>query len=247
MKILFIALLLLLVLLSAAAVLLMLAGVISRVLREKSRRRARGSKPDLSGQIIPSKLVAEYCEDVQRGRDAITSQLFQNGLSSKRKARLAKTADELSACIGGDMTPQQKMELLIKFGNYYLAANNYQQARNSYESAKSLAARLEDGRGRLASLINLGLVSAAEMKWDEAVGHYQEIIAIERKFGYSKGEAIDLNTLGLLYEKKGDLDSALTHYSASIEIFRRLKDAEKTELVERNIKRLRSQAKKTST
>lgn len=247
MKTLSIVLLLALVLLSAAAVLLMLAGVISRVLREKSRRRSRGSGQRAQDEIVPSHMAAEYYGDVERFRDSPTKQLLEKRLSLKQKAGFAKAAEELSRFPEADLTPQQEIGRLVTIGNYYLAANKYRQARDRYEKAKNLAAQSEDERGRLASMINLGLVSAAKRKWDEAIGLYQEAIALDRKLGYRKGEAIDLNTLALLCENKGDLDSALTHYSASIEIFRKLKDAEKTELVERNIKRLRSQAKKTST
>jgi tetratricopeptide (TPR) repeat protein len=248
MKILSIALLLLLALLSAAAVLLMLTGVISRVLREKSRRgRSRGSGQRAQEEIVPSHMAAEYYGDVERFRDSPTKQLLEKGLSLKQKAGFAKAADKLSMFPQADLTPQQEIGRLVSIGNYYLAANKYRQARDRYEKAKDLAAQSGDERGKLASLINLGLVSAAEMKWDEAITFYQQAIALDRSLGYSRGEAIDLNTLALLQENRGDLNSALTHYSASVEIFRKLKDVEKTELVERNIKRIRTLAKKTST
>jgi len=239
LKILSIALLLLLVFLSAAAVLLMLAGVISRVLREKSRRRSRVSGQPAQEQIVPSHMAAEYSGDVERFRDSPTKQLLEKELSLKQKAGFAKAADKLSMFPQADLTPQQEIGRLVSIGNYYLAANKYRQARDRYEKAKNLAAQSGDQRGKLASLINLGLVSAAERKWDEAISFYQQAIALDRSLGYSKGEAIDLNTLALLQENRGDLNSALTHYSASIEIFRKLKDVEKTELVENNIERAR--------
>lgn len=244
MKALAVVILLVLVLLSIAAVLLMLAGVISRVLREKSRRRrSRGSGPGAQEQIVPSHMAAEYYGDVERFRDSPTKQLLEKRLSLKQKGGFAEAADELSLFPGADLTPKQEIGRLVTIGNCYLAANKYMQARDRYEKAKNLAARSKDEKGRLASLINLGLVSAAEKKWDEAIGHYQEAIALDQSLGYAKGEAIDLNTVGLLHESNGDLDSALTHYSASVEIFRKLKDVEKTELVENNIRRVKKTAR----
>jgi tetratricopeptide (TPR) repeat protein len=244
MKILSIALLLLLVLLSAAAVLFMLTGVISRALREKSRwGKSRGSDRSAQEQIVASHMAAQYHGDVEISRDSPTKQLLDKRLSLKQKRGFARVADELSLSPGEGLTPKQEIGRLVTVGNYYLAANKYRQARDRYEKARNLAAQAGDERGRLASLINLGLVSAAEKRWDEAIGFYQNAVALDRKLGYRKGEAIDLNTLALLYESKGDLDGALAHYGTSIEIFRQLKDVEKIELVENNIERVKKMAR----
>jgi tetratricopeptide (TPR) repeat protein len=248
MKTLSIAILSVLVLLSVAAVLLMLAGVISRVLREKSgRRRLRGSGQGARGQIMPSRMSAEYHGGLEKVRDTEMGELFQKGLSLKQRGRFLEAADVLRECLKKNPTSEQETGLLVTIGSCYLGASEHAQAREHYEKADRLAARSEDEKGRLASLINLGLVAVAERQWDEAIKCYQEAIALERKLGYRKGEAIDLNTLALLHENQGDMDSALAHYGASIEIFRKLKDVEKIELVERNIKRVRGLAEKAST
>jgi tetratricopeptide (TPR) repeat protein len=243
MKILSIALLLVLVLLSAAALLLMLGGVISRVLREKSRRKGPpGSGRRGRGRIVPSRMAAEYYGGLDKARDAEIRNLFEKALSLKHTRRFRKAVDLLTQGLKEDLTSEQEIGTLVTIGNCHLGANNYLQAREHYQKANRQAGRSADEKGKLSSLVNLGLVSAAEKKWDEAIGFYQEAIALDRKLGYAKGEAIDLNTLGLLCENRGDLDGALTHYSASIEIFRKLKDVEKTELVENNIERVKNLA-----
>lgn len=247
MKALAVVILLALVLLSIAAVLLMLAAVVSRVRRRKSAgKRSSRLNRSTPGMIVPSRTLAEYHGGLDKASDVSIRESFQKGLSLKRQGDFRKAVKVFGRCLSGNLTPEEETGLLLTIGNCYFAANELEPAREHYEKAHNLAARSEDEKGKLSSLINLGLLSASARKWEQAIRNYRDAVILDRKLGLDKGEAIDLNTLALLYENKGDPKSALAHYNASVEIFRKLKDAEKTELVENNIGRLKSLLEKTS-
>jgi tetratricopeptide (TPR) repeat protein len=246
MKALAVVILLALVLLSVAAVFLMLAAVISRVRRRSAGKRSSRLNRSAPGMIVPSETLAEYHGGIEETSDASIRELFKEGLALKQKGDFGHAVKAFGRCLKGNLTSEEETGLLVTIGNCQFAANRLEPAREHYEKAHSLAARSEDEKGKLSSLINLGLLSASARKWDEAIKNYNDAVALDRKLGYAKGEAIDLNTLALLYENKGDLKSALTHYNGSIEIFRKLKDVEKTELVEENIRRLKTLLEKTS-
>ncbi|MGB7062952.1 MAG: tetratricopeptide repeat protein [Candidatus Zixiibacteriota bacterium] len=247
MKTLAVVILLALVFLSAAAVLLMLVALISRVRRRKSvgRRLSRKDR-SASGMIVPSGMLAEYHGGIDKVADASIRELFEKGLSLKQNRSFLQAVNAFKKCLNGNLTSEQEAGLLVAIGNCYFAANKYAQAREHYEKASGLATQSGNEKGRLSSLINLGLLSAVGRKWDEGIKSFGEAIALDRKLGYAKGEAIDLNTLALLYENKGESEYALTHYKASLLIFEKLDDGEKVELVENNIRRVISLVEKTS-
>lgn len=247
MKAVVLTILLALILLSVAAVLLMLAAVISRVLRGKSSRR-RSSKLDerAQGQIEPSGMLAEYHGGLDKIADARIKGLFEKGLSLRQNRSFLQAVNAFKKCLNANLTSEQEAGLLVAIGNCYFAANKYAQAQEHYGKAIGLATQSGNEKGRLASLVNLGLLCAVERKWDEGIKSFGEAITLDRKLGYAKGEAIDLNTLALLYENKGESEYALTHYKASLLIFKKLDDGEKVELVENNIRRVISLVEKTS-
>jgi tetratricopeptide (TPR) repeat protein len=247
MKALAVVILLVLVLLSIAAVLLMLAAVISRVRRRKSgQKRSPGRDRRARGMSVPCETLAEYYGGVDKTSDANVRKLFEEGLSLKQKGDFRQAMMAFGKCLNGNLTADEKTGVLLALGNCHFAAEEWDQAREYYEKARSLARESGNERARLSTLLNLGLLSALDRKWDRAIKNYHDAIDLDRELGFAKGEAIDLNTLALLYENKGDLKSALAHYNSSIEIFRKLKDIEKAELVEENIRRLKSLLEKTS-
>ncbi|MGB2769040.1 MAG: hypothetical protein WBC88_04870 [Candidatus Zixiibacteriota bacterium] len=241
MKALAVVILLALVLLSVAAVLVMLAAIISRVLRGKSSRR-KSSRLDegARGQIVPSQMLAEYHGGLDKAADARIRGPFEKGLSLKQNRSFLQAVNAFKKCLNGKLTSEQEAGLLVAIGNCYFVANKYARAREHYEKADRLAEQSANEKGKLASLVNLGLLCAVERKWDEGIKGFGEAIALDRKLGYAKGEAIDLNTLALLYESKGESEYALTHYKASLLIFKKLSDGEKVELVENNIRRVKN-------
>lgn len=247
MKALAVVILLALVLLSAAAVLLMLAALISRVRRRKStQKRSSGKDRNARGMSVPYETLAEYYGGVDKTSDADVRKLFEEGLSLRQKGDFRQAIEAFRKCLNGNLTADERAGLLLTLGNCHFAAEEWDQAREHYEKTRSLARESGHKKARLSALLNLGLLSAVNRKWDKAIKNYHDAIDLDRSLGFAKGEAIDLNTLALLYENKGDLKSALAHYNSSIEIFRKLKDIEKAELVEENIRRLKSLLEKTS-
>jgi tetratricopeptide (TPR) repeat protein len=248
MKIVVLILFFLLVFVSIVAIIFMLGSVVSRARRGKSNPR-RSSKigQNAQRQIIPFRMLAEYYGGLKQASDARTQELFRKGLSLKQNGKFSEAIKPLEECLNRNLTPEQKIGLLLTTGNCYFALDKLDLAQEYYGKADHLSRESDNTNGRLSCLINLGLVCAVNQKWDDAITNYHQAIGLDQKLGSAEGEAIDLNTLALLYENKGDLEGALTHYTASLLIFERLSDRGKVELVESNIRRLRNPSARTDT
>ena len=248
MKIVVLILFFLLVLLSIVAVILMLGSVVSRARRGKSNpKRPSQIAKNAQKQIMPFRMLAEYYGGLKQASDARTQELFRKGLSLKQNGKFSEAIKPLEECLNRNLTPEQKIGLLLTTGNCYFALDKLDLAQEYYGKADHLSRDSDNTNGRLSCLINLGLVCAANQKWGDAIRNYHEAIGLDQKLGSAEGEAIDLNTLALLYENKGDLEGALTHYTASLLIFERLNDRGKVELVESNIRRLKNPSARTNT
>lgn len=185
-------------------------------------------------------MLAEYRGGVRQIVDEKVKGIFERGLSLKKKGRFLSAVRAFEKCLREELAPAAQIGLLVTTGNCYFAADRLKRAQDLYQKAKRRSEETDDKSGRLSCLVNLGLVSAAGRRWNQAIAEYHEAISLDQNLGHTAGEAIDLNTLALLYENKGDLESAITHYLASLLIFRKLNDEDKAELVENNIKKVRS-------
>ncbi|MFH1336208.1 MAG: tetratricopeptide repeat protein [Candidatus Zixiibacteriota bacterium] len=225
---------LLLVLLSVAAVLLMLVSALSRALRRKTNK----TRTEIRTRIFPDRMLAEYYGGIRKTASPKTTELFEKGLSHKRKGKFHPAVKIFEECLNDNPTQKHKTGILVTLGNCHFALQELNRARDYYKKAETLSIESDDYNGRLACMVNLGLICAADKRWSEAIENYHRVIELDRKMNYLSGEAIDLNTLGLLCQNKGDPKSALRHYEQSLTLFERLKDHKKAQLVEDNIRRL---------
>lgn len=230
----------LLVLLSIVAVLALVTGVLGRLRRGRVRsKRHRQGRASSQKQAITFDMLAEYYGGLRKAADRRLRMLFEKGLTLKKKGKFPSAIRAFEECLNENLTPRQQTGFLVTVGNCHFAMDEHDLAKDCYEKADRVSTRANDQKGKLASLVNLGLVSAAHRRWGEAIARYQQAIRLDQKLGHASGEAVDLNTLGLLYENRGDLQTAMTHYNSSLLILRKLDDKEKLSLVERNIQRLK--------
>jgi len=225
---------LLLVLLSVVAVLFMLLIALSRALRMKTSKKEAAKQT----RIFPARMLAEYYGGIRKTASLKTAELFEKGLLYKRNGEFNPAVRIFEECLNDNPTHEQKTGILVTLGNCHFALNELNRARAYYQKAENLSIESDNRNGRLACMVNLGLVYAAEKRWSESIENYHRVIELDRKMNYLTGEAIDLNTLGWLNHTTGDLESALRHYEQSLAIFKRLKDHKKAQLVEDNIRRL---------
>jgi tetratricopeptide (TPR) repeat protein len=225
---------LLLVTLSVVAVMLMLASALSRALKTKRDRR----RAEIRNPTFPHHMLAEYYGGIRKTAGSKTVELFEKGLSHKKRGEFSPAIKTFEECMNDNPTPEHKIGILITMGNCHFALQDLNGARDYYQKAEILARESDDHNGRLACTVNLGLLYVAEKRWTEAIENYHRVIELDRKMNYLSGEAIDLNTLGLLYQNRGDHESAIEHYKRALAIFEKLNDHEKFQLVEDNIRRL---------
>jgi tetratricopeptide (TPR) repeat protein len=241
MKIVAIILVLLLILLGISAMLLLAIALIGKIRRAKShQKRAKDIKEKNKRSNLSFGMLAEYYGGLKKTSNGEIGKLFDEGLTLKQQRNFPEAIKSFERCLSQNLTLQQRTGVLLTAGNCHFAKNELDRAREYYEKADSCSQESDNHNGRLSSLVNLGLVCAAEKKWDEAIRNYHEAIDLDQKLDYTVGEAIDLNSLAFFYENKGDFEGALTHYTASLRIFERVNDRDKVKLVENNIKRMRS-------
>lgn len=241
MKIIAIILCVLLILLGISAVILLISALLSRIRRAKShQKRTEGIKEKNKGFALSFSMLAEYYGGLKKFSNGELGKLFNKGLTLKQQKKFHEAIKSFERCLSENLTLEQKAGVFLTAGNCYFAQNELDRARDYYQKADYCSQESDNHNGRLSSLVNLGMVCAAEQKWDQAIRNYHQAIGLDQKLGYTVGEAIDLNTLALLYENKGDLERALTHYTASLLIFEKLNDRKKAKLVEDNIRRIRN-------
>jgi tetratricopeptide (TPR) repeat protein len=243
MKTAFLIVFFLLILSSIIAILFALFSLFKRLRRGKSdgideSQARRGNERS----VFSANKAAEYYADLGRSTDGKLKELFEQAMNFKRKRRLLEATRAFEQCLDEDATPMQKAGLLVALGNCHFAIDELGLAKSHYENALNLLDGSGGDRGRLACLVNLGLVCAANREYSQAISNYRKAIELDRQLNYPKGEAIDLNSLALTYETSGDSENALKCYNASLLIFENLDDRQRMEIVKRNIRELEGKA-----
>ncbi len=225
---------LILVILSVVAVMLMLVSALNRAFKRKTDKK----RAEVRSRMFPPRMLAEYYGGIRKATGSKNTELFEKGLLHKRKEEFQPAIKLFQECLNDNPTREHKIGIYVTLGNCHFALQELSRAQSCYQKAETLSIESDDGTGRLACTINLGLTCAAEKRWSEAIGNYHRVVDLDREFNQLAGEAIDLNTLGLLYQTSGDPKSALRHYRQSLAIFQKLNDHKKARLVEDNIRSL---------
>jgi tetratricopeptide (TPR) repeat protein len=212
----------------------MLATALSRVLKRKTGKK----RAEIQNRIIPHRMLAEYYGGIRKTASPKTTELFEKGLSHKKKDEFPSAVKIFEECLKDNPFPEHKIGILVTLGNCHFALQELSRARDYYQKAEILSLESGNRNGRLACMVNLGLSYAAEKKWSESIENYRRVVELDREMNHLTGEAIDLNTLGILYQNDGKKEGALEHYKRSLAIFEKLNDQEKIQLVENNIRRL---------
>jgi tetratricopeptide (TPR) repeat protein len=239
LKIVILIIFFLLIFSSIIAVLFALLSLLRRLGRRGSGKTYKSQTRSRNRRLFfSSSKTAEYYADLRQSSSKEVKELFERGIHLKQKGKYLEAISTFEKCLDEDMTPMQRAGLLITVGNCHFAVDRLDVAKSSYEKAWYLSENSKGKSGRLACLVNMGLVSAANGEWSEAIGNYQKAIQLDRELGYSNGEAIDLNNLALIYETRGDLENALKCYNDSFLIFEKLGERKGMEIVKENIRKL---------
>lgn len=95
-------------------------------------------------------------------------------------------------------------------GNYKQALTDYLQALNIYED-------INDNRGVMHELMNIGLIYQYQKKYTDAVGLYNRAIQIGQKINDHDGVTGTYNNLAIVYQEQKQYHKALTYFKKVLE------------------------------
>lgn len=132
-------------------------------------------------------------------------------------------SDTLTAAEPGDISNlASRINILNNTAVVYQSLNEPDKAGQLLSEALKIGRELEEPRGLLPTLNNLGLIRIDQEKYNEAIGFFMEALELGRQVSDSMGISGNYNNLGLIYEKLGNKRKALSYYLASLDITKRL-------------------------
>ena len=147
-------------------------------------------------------------------------------LSQEERLRRISLLETLRAeYTKGEETLPALATILFQLGRLYaeggfdldLALERYQEALACYE-------RLDDLRGKAATLHQMASVLVTRGDLDGAMRLYQQSLEIKERLGDLKGKAATLHQMAYIYVTRGELEEAMRLYQQSLELDERLGD-----------------------
>ena len=99
-----------------------------------------------------------------------------------------------------------------------------ERAIDYYDQHLAVAREIDDRRGELNALGNLGLAYADLGQVERAIGYHEQSLVIAREIGDRQGEWNSLGNLGLAYSRLGQVERAIDFYEQQLAIVREIGD-----------------------
>ncbi|MDR1736138.1 MAG: tetratricopeptide repeat protein [Oscillospiraceae bacterium] len=162
--------------------------------------------------------------------------------------QLGMVAEEKRDFVAAEAWYKQSLEIELKQGNEYGAAQTYHQfgmiaedkrdfdaAEGWYKKALRIKLKHGDEHGATLTYHQLGMVAQEQGDFAAAKGWYKKALKIKLKHGDEHGAASTCHQLGIVAREKRDFAAAEALYKKALDIFLKHNDPHNAEIVRHNL------------
>ena len=113
---------------------------------------------------------------------------------------------------------------LLQQGQDQYKVSQFQAALESWQQALTLFRTVNDRKGELKALNNIGIIYQAFGQYQQAIAQYKQVLLLARELNYRIGEGRALGNLGIAYVSLGDYSKAIDFYQQHLAIARDISD-----------------------
>ncbi|RMG85080.1 MAG: GHKL domain-containing protein [Bacteroidetes bacterium] len=112
---------------------------------------------------------------------------------------------------GDDLSPKRRALVLAKIGKNHEVMGAFEEAYKYLMEAMNIQESINDTKGLLSTLYELGTLFFYQKNYTEALSYYQRVLEFAQKSGNQRSVYSCLDAIGGTYQRLGDIDQAASY------------------------------------